>query len=93
MSFWEVADKLIVEANTSYSWVCSQTGVAESTISTQRKYGTEPKVGFAVRFAKLMGTSVEALVGLPGPRVVPKHLEPLVVNLVPYPKIDPSHHF
>ena len=79
--FWEKADLLVKNANTSYSWVSAQTDTPESTISIQRKRGTEPKISFAVKFAHLMGVSVESLVGELGPIVVPARLTEIVGDL------------
>ncbi len=80
MSFWDNADRVVEEAGTSYSWVCTQTGVAESTLSTQRKHKTDPKISFVVRFARLMGVSIESLLDLPGPAVIPQRLERLMAD-------------
>ena len=81
MGFWETADELVARNGTSYSWVCAMLGVPESTVSMQRKRRTEPKVEFAVRFAHLLGVSVESLVGFPAPDVVPERLRSIVADL------------
>lgn len=38
-------------------------GVSETTVSSMRKAGTEPRAGEAVKIAKALGTTVENLVG------------------------------
>lgn len=63
MSFWENVEILRKEQNTSYRWIASQMGVSETTVSSMRKAGTEPRAGEAVKIAKALGTTVENLVG------------------------------
>lgn len=38
-------------------------GVSETTVSSMRKAGAEPRAGEAVKIAKALGTTVENLVG------------------------------
>ncbi len=63
MSFWENVEILRKEQNTSYRWIASQMGVSETTVSSMRKTGTEPRACEAVKIAKALGTTVEDLVG------------------------------
>lgn len=63
MSFWERVEALRAEQNTSYRWIASQMGVSETTVSSMRKAGTEPRAGDAVKIAKALGTTVEFLAG------------------------------
>ena len=63
MSFWENVEILRKEQNTSYRWIAGQMGVSETTVSSMRKAGTEPRAGEAVKIAKALGTTVENLVG------------------------------
>lgn len=63
MSFWETVEILRKEQNTSYRWIANQMGVSETTVSSMRKAGTEPRAGEAVKIAKSLGTTVENLVG------------------------------
>lgn len=63
MSFWDNVEILRKEQNTSYRWLASQMGVSETTVSSMRKSGTEPRAGDAVKIAKALGTTVESLVG------------------------------
>lgn len=63
MSFWDNVEILRKEQNTSYRWIASQMGVSETTVSSMRKAGTEPRAGEAVKIAKALGTTVESLMG------------------------------
>lgn len=63
MAFWDKVEILRKEQNTSYRWIASQMGVSETTVSSMRKAGTEPRAGEAVKIAKALGTTVESLVG------------------------------
>ncbi len=63
MGFWEKVEILRKEQNTSYRWIAGQMGVSETTVSSMRKAGTEPRAGEAVKIAKSLGTTVEFLVG------------------------------
>ncbi len=63
MSFWDNVEILRKEQNTSYRWIASQMGVSETTVSSMRKAGTEPRAGEAVKIARSLGTTVESLVG------------------------------
>lgn len=63
MSFWDNVEILRKEQNTSYRWLASQMGVSETTVSSMRKAGTEPRAGDTVKIAKALGTTVESLVG------------------------------
>lgn len=63
MSFWENVEVLRKEQNTSYRWIASQMGVSETTVSSMKKSGTEPRASEAVKIAKALGTTVESLVG------------------------------
>lgn len=51
MSFWDNVEILRKEQNTSYRWLASQMGVSETTVSSMRKAGTEPRAGDAVKIA------------------------------------------
>lgn len=64
MTFWYRVDILKKEQDTSYRWIAAQMGVSETTVSSMRKAGTEPRVGDAVKIAKALGTTVEFLVGV-----------------------------
>lgn len=64
MTFWDRVDILKKEQDTSYRWIAAQMGVSETTVSSMRKAGTEPRVGDAVKIAKALGTTVEFLVGV-----------------------------
>lgn len=63
MSFWDKVEILRNEQNTSYRWIASQMNVSETTVSSMRKSGTEPRATEAVKIAKSLGTTVETLVG------------------------------
>ena len=63
MAFWDKVEILRKEQTTSYRWIASQMGVSETTVSSMRKAGTEPRAGEAVKIAKALGTTVESLVG------------------------------
>ncbi|AEE17646.1 helix-turn-helix domain-containing protein [Treponema brennaborense] len=63
MTFWERVEILREEQNTSYRWIAAQMGVSETTVSSMRKAGTEPRAGEAVKIAKALGTTVEFLAG------------------------------
>lgn len=63
MSFWDNVEILRKEQNTSYRWIAGQMGASETTVSSMRKAGTEPRAGDAVKIAKALGTTVENLVG------------------------------
>lgn len=73
MSFWENVEILRKEQNTSYRWIASQMGVSETTVSSMRKAGTEPRAGEAVKIAKALGTTVENLVGDDGDEYFQKY--------------------
>ena len=52
MSFWENVEILIKEQNTTYRWLASKMGVAETTVSSMRKANTEPRASEAVKIAE-----------------------------------------
>ncbi len=62
MSFWENVETLIKEQNTTYRWLASKMGVAETTVSSMRKANTEPRASEAVKIAEALNTTVEYLV-------------------------------
>lgn len=62
MEFWETVESLRKEQNTSYRWLAKKMGVSETTVSTMRRNGTEPRATEAVRLATALGTTVEFLV-------------------------------
>ena len=62
MSFWENVEILIKEQNTTYRWLASKMGVAETTVSSMRKANTEPRASEAVKIAEALNTTVEYLV-------------------------------
>ncbi len=66
MTFWDRVEILREEQNTSYRWIATQMGVSETTVSSMRKAGTEPRAGEAVKIARALGTTVEYLVGVNG---------------------------
>lgn len=61
MTFWERVETLRKEQNTSYRWLASIMGVSETTVSTMRHAGTEPRASDAVKIARALGTTVEFL--------------------------------
>ncbi len=87
MDFWSLADDIVKKENTSYSWIAQNMPCAESTISMQRKRGTEPKFSFVVRFCRLLGVPLEYFAGESGPPVVPEGLNELLVEMK---KLDPD---
>lgn len=62
MAFWENVEALRKEQNTSYRWLAHKMGVSETTVSSMRKAGTEPRASDAARIAAALGTTVEFLV-------------------------------
>ena len=62
MTFWENVETLRKEQNTSYRWLAHMMGVSETTVSSMRKAGTEPRASEAVKIAAALGTTVEFLV-------------------------------
>lgn len=63
MTFWENVETLRKEQNTSYRWLAQKMGVSETTVSSMRKAGTEPRASEAVKIAAALGTTVEFLAG------------------------------
>ncbi len=61
MAFWDTVDLLREEQNTSYRWISQKTGLSETTISSMRHAGTEPRASDAVKLAQALGTTVEFL--------------------------------
>ena len=61
MTFWDTVDLLREEQNTSYRWISQKTGLSETTISSMRHAGTEPRASDAVKLAQAFGTTVEFL--------------------------------
>lgn len=62
MAFWENVEALRKEQNTSYRWLTHKMGMSETTVSSMRKAGTEPRASDAARIAAALGTTVEFLV-------------------------------
>ena len=62
MTFWENVETLRKEQNTSYRWLAHKMGISETTVSSMRKAGTEPRASDAARIAAALGTTVEFLV-------------------------------
>lgn len=62
MAFWENVEALRKEQNTSYRWLAHKMGMSETTVSSMRKAGTEPRASDAARIAAALGTTVEFLV-------------------------------
>ena len=62
MTFWDNVEVLRKEQNTSYRWLAHKMGVSETTVSSMRKSGTEPRASEAVKIADALGTTVEFLV-------------------------------
>lgn len=62
MTFWKTVEKLRQEQNTSYRWLAKKMGVSETTVSTMRRNGTEPRATEATRLAAALDTTVEFLV-------------------------------
>ena len=62
MPFWEKVEQLRKEQNTSYRWLAQMMGVSETTVSSMRKAGTEPRASEAAKIASALGTTVEFLV-------------------------------
>ena len=62
MRFWEKVEILRKEQNTSYRWLAQMMGVSETTVSSMRKAGTEPRASEAAKIASALGTTVEFLV-------------------------------
>lgn len=74
-------DALVTESNTTYSWVARKTGIKESTISMQRKRGTDPGVTDAEKMAEAFGVTCEYLTTGIEPEVAPLRLKELVRTL------------
>ena len=47
--------------NTSYRWIAKKMEVSETTVSSMRKTGTEPRASDAFKIASALGTTVEYL--------------------------------
>ena len=62
MAFWENVEELRKEQNTSYRWLAHKMGMSETTVSSMRKAGTEPRASEAAKIADALGTTVEFLV-------------------------------
>ena len=62
MAFWENVEALRREQNTSYRWLAHKMGMSETTVSSMRKAGTEPRATEAAKIAAALGTTVEFLV-------------------------------
>ena len=62
MPFWDNVEALRQEQNTSYRWLAHKMGMSETTVSSMRKSGTEPRATEAVKIADALGTTVEFLV-------------------------------
>lgn len=62
MHFWDNVEILRKEQNTSYRWLAQMMGVSETTVSSMRKAGTEPRASEAAKIASALGTTVEFLV-------------------------------
>ena len=62
MTFWENVEALRKEQNTSYRWLAHKMGMSETTVSSMRKAGTEPRASEAAKIAAALGTTVEFLV-------------------------------
>ncbi len=65
MTFWENVEALRKEQNTSYRWLAHKMGMSETTVSSMRKAGTEPRATEAAKIAAALGTTVESLVQNP----------------------------
>lgn len=61
MTFWENVENLRAAQNTSYRWISHVTNISETTISSMRHSGTEPRASDAIKIAKALNTSVEFL--------------------------------
>lgn len=61
MAFWDTVEKLRKEQNTSYRWLAQKMGLSETTVSSMRHQGTEPRATEAVRIANALETTVEFL--------------------------------
>ncbi len=61
MTFWDTVDFLREQQNTTYRWISQKTGLSETTISSMRHAGTEPRASDAVKLAQALGTTVEFL--------------------------------
>ncbi|MBR0495103.1 MAG: helix-turn-helix transcriptional regulator [Treponema sp.] len=62
MAFWDNVEALRKEQNTSYRWLAHKMGMSETTVSSMRKAGTEPRASEATKIAAALGTTVEFLV-------------------------------
>ena len=49
----------------TYRQIASAMGVSETTVSSMRRSGTEPRATEAVKIANRLGTTIEYLVGIP----------------------------
>ena len=61
MEFWDNVEELRTAHNTSYRWISQKTGLPETTISSMRSSGTEPRASDATKLAAALGTTVEFL--------------------------------
>ena len=59
--FWIRFDRLLQEKNSSIRALCSKTGLAYSTINTQRTRHTIPKAEYLYQIAGYLGVSIELL--------------------------------
>ncbi|MBQ3799190.1 MAG: helix-turn-helix transcriptional regulator [Treponema sp.] len=61
MEFWNNVEELRAAQHTSYRWISQKTGLPETTISSMRNSGTEPRASDAIKLASALGTTVEFL--------------------------------
>ncbi|HBG66808.1 MAG TPA: hypothetical protein DDW78_10090 [Treponema sp.] len=61
MIFWDNVEELRAAQHTSYRWLSQKTGLPETTISSMRTSGTEPRASDAIKLASALGTTVEFL--------------------------------
>ena len=61
MAFWDNVEEFRAARHTSYRWISQQMGLSETTISSMRAAGTEPRASDAAKLASALGTTVEFL--------------------------------
>lgn len=61
MDFWNRVEILRKQCHTTYRQLAAVMGVSETTVSSMRRAGTEPRAGDAVKIACELGTTVEYL--------------------------------
>ena len=61
MAFWDNVEEFRAARHTSYRWISQQVGLSETTISSMRAAGTEPRASEAAKLASALGTTVEFL--------------------------------